>query len=147
MGKEAKDERRADYPHLLDLATRWRDNDAYAHVNNAVYYEYFDTIINRYLIGEGGLDLGKSEAIGLCVESHCNYLESIAFPDALQAGLRVGKLGSSSVRYEVAIFHADRQAPSALGHFVHVFVDRQTQRPTPIAGRMRDALARLLVAR
>ena len=95
---------RAAYPHFLPIATRWMDNDVYGHVNNVVYYAYFDTVINRYLIEEGGLDIAGGDAIGLCVESHCAYLRPIAFPDDVDAGLRVAHLGRSSVRYEIGIF-------------------------------------------
>ena len=131
----------ADFPHLCEIQTRWHDNDAYGHVNNVVYYAYFDTVINRYLI-EHGLDIATSPAIGVCVESRCEYLLPAAFPDALQAGLRVGKLGKSSVRYEIGIFKSGRLC--ARGHFVHVFVDRQQRRPTPIPQMLREALARLV---
>src|SRR6478752_6839640 len=114
---------RRDYPHHLPIATRWMDNDVYGHVNNVVYYSYFDTVINRWLIDEGGVD------IGLCVESRCAYLRALAFPDALEAGLRVAHLGRSSVRYEIAIFAAGDDAAAAHGELVHVFVDRATRRP------------------
>src|ERR1700759_3366916 len=96
--------RRADYPHTLPIATRWMDNDVYGHVNNVVYYAYFDTVINAYLIAEGGLDITAGDTIGLCVESHCAYFKPVAFPDALDAGLRVAHLGRTSVRYEIGIF-------------------------------------------
>ena len=134
--------RRADYPHWLRIQTRWADNDAYGHVNNVVYYAYFDTIINRVLIG-GGLDPAAGEAIGLCVESGCRYVAPAAYPDELDAGLLVAKLGRSSVRYELAIFRADRDELCAFGHFVHVFVDRATRRPTPLPEALRAALAGL----
>jgi acyl-CoA thioester hydrolase len=130
----------AEYPHVLDIQTRWNDNDLYGHVNNVVYYAYFDTIINRFLV-EAGLDLERGAAIGVCVESQCTYKASAAFPDALQAGLRVAKLGNSSVRYELGIFRGDRLC--AQGSFVHVFVDRATRKPVPIPDPLRGALARI----
>jgi acyl-CoA thioester hydrolase len=143
MTAETTIRRRADYPHFLPIATRWMDNDVYGHVNNVVYYAYFDTVINRYLIDEGGLDIAHGESIGLCVESHCAYLKAVAFPDALEAGLRLGHLGRTSVRYEIGIFTAGSDEPSAHGWFVHVFVDRATRRPAPLPASIRAALERL----
>jgi acyl-CoA thioester hydrolase len=131
----------AEYPHVLDIQTRWNDNDLYGHVNNVVYYAYFDTVINRYLI-DAGLDLERGAAIGVCVESQCTYKASAAFPDALRAGLRVAKLGNSSVRYELGIFQGDRLC--AQGSFVHVFVDRATRKPVPVPDPLRSALARIV---
>jgi acyl-CoA thioester hydrolase len=136
-------ERRADYRWTLSVPTRWMDNDVYGHVNNVVYYAYFDTVINRWLIDEGGLDIHAGDAVGLCVESQCRYLAPTAFPDVLEACLRVAHLGRSSVRYEIAIFSANTEAPVAVGTFVHVFVDRASRRPTPIPDAIRAALARL----
>ncbi len=135
--------RRADYPHHLPIATRWMDNDVYGHVNNVVYYAYFDTVINRWLIDEGGLDIAGGDTIGLCVESRCAYLRPLAFPDLLEAGLRVVHLGRSSVRYEIAIFAAGDDDAAAQGEFVHVFVDRAARRPAEIPPTLRAALARL----
>lgn len=134
---------RADYRHFLPIPTRWMDNDAYGHVNNVVYYAYFDTVINAYLVAEGGLDIARGAVIGLCVESHCSYARPAAFPEVLEAGLRVEHLGNSSVRYGIAIFAAGATHASAQGWFVHVFVDRETRRPAPIPDRMREALKRL----
>jgi acyl-CoA thioester hydrolase len=119
------------------------DNDVYGHVNNVVYYSYFDTVVNAFLIEEAGLDFESGRVIGLCVESQCRYLGPVSFPDVLDAGLRVAKIGRSSVRYEVGIFRAGEEAAVAQGHFVHVFVDRQTRRPVDLTDRMRDALSRL----
>jgi acyl-CoA thioester hydrolase len=138
--------RRADYKHFLAIPTRWMDNDVYGHVNNVVYYSYFDTVVNQYLIAEGGLDIEKSAVIGLVVETLCRYFKPITFPETLEAGLRVGKLGNSSVRYEVAIFREGDPAPAAAGHFVHVYVDRATRRPVPVPDPMRRALARILAS-
>ena len=136
---------RDDYRHFLSIPTRWKDNDVYGHVNNVEYFSYFDTIINTYLIGEGGLDIHLGEAIGLCAESHCRFLGEIAFPGSVDAGLRVEKLGNSSVRYGIGLFRAGEAEPSAEGWFVHVFVDRENRRSTPIPGRIRGVLERLLV--
>jgi acyl-CoA thioester hydrolase len=143
MPGDAKAPTRADYPHFLPIATRWMDNDVYGHVNNVVYYAYFDTVINRYLIEEGDLDIAGGEAIGLCVESHCAYLRPIAFPDVVDAGLRVAHLGRTSARYEIGIFGQGQEEPSAHGWFVHVFVDRATRRPAPLPASIRSALERL----
>ena len=137
---------RSEYRVFRPISTRWMDNDVYGHVNNVVYYSYFDTVINRYLIAEGGLDIANGLEIGLCVESQCHYRRPLTFPEPVAAGLRVGKLGTSSVRYELALFAGDEVEAAADGHFVHVFVDRTTRRPTPIPDRMRSALARLLRA-
>jgi acyl-CoA thioester hydrolase len=138
---------RDDYAHFLPIQTRWMDNDVYGHVNNVVYYGYFDTVINRWLIAEGGLDVTSGDAIGLCVESQCRYLSPAAYPETLSAGLRVDRLGRSSVRYGIGIFRETTGELCAFGHFVHVFVDRATRRPRPIEGRMREALARLVAER
>ena len=135
---------RDDYRYFQPIQTRWMDNDVYGHVNNVVYYSYFDTVINRWLIDEGGLDIHGGTVIGLCVESRCAYLRALAFPDALEAGLCVAHLGRSSVRYEIAIFTTGDDAAAAQGEFVHVFVDRATRRPVDMPPRLRDALARLL---
>jgi acyl-CoA thioester hydrolase len=134
---------RADYAHHHPVATRWSDNDVYGHVNNVHYYAWFDTAINTYLITQGGLDIHDGREIGLCVESHCTYHSAVKFPEVVTVGLRVGKLGSSSVRYELGIFRRGSEAPAAEGWFVHVFVDRRKRRPTPIPNNVREALERL----
>ena len=138
-------ETRERYRFFLPIQTRWNDNDTYGHVNNAVYYEYFDTAVNRFLVDEGGLDIHAAPCIGLVVESMCRYHAAVSYPEALEAGLRVGHLGRSSVRYEVGIFRKDEDASAADGHFIHVFVDRETNRPHPIPDRIRSALERLKV--
>ena len=135
---------RTDYAHVETIPTRWADNDVYGHVNNVEYYAFFDTVINAWLISEGGLDIHAGETIGLCAESHCEYRAAIAFPDVVEAGLRVGQLGRSSVRYEIGLFRAGQESAAAEGWFVHVFVDAATRRPTPLEGRLRGALERLL---
>ena len=128
------------FPHVLRIPTRWMDNDVYGHVNNVVYYSYFDTVINRWLIHEGGLDIHGGPVIGLCAESHCTFTGSFAFPEVVNAGLRVGHLGNSSVRYEIGLFGGDADEPAATGWFVHVFVDRESRRPAEIPPAVRTAL-------
>lgn len=134
---------RQQFSYFLPLTTRWADNDVYGHVNNVTYYSYFDTTANHYLIHEGGLDIHHGQMIGLVVDSGCSYFSSVAFPDQLEGALRVAHLGNSSVRYELAIFKQGEALAAAQGHFVHVFVDRQTNKPVAIPERIRDALARL----
>lgn len=134
---------RAAYRHFLSIPTRWMDNDVYGHVNNVVYYSYFDTVINEHLIREGGLDIHDGSVVGYCVESQCRYLAPLAFPETVEAGLRVAHLGKSSVRYEIALFRQGEDAPAALGHFVHVFVAREENRPTAIPATIRACLERL----
>jgi acyl-CoA thioester hydrolase len=136
-------EAREDYLHHLSIATRWDDNDVYGHVNNVQYYAFFDTVINRWLIEEGGLDIDAGPVIGLCAESHCSFRAAIAFPDPVEAALRVGHLGNSSVRYEIGLFAGETGKPLASGWFVHVFVDRETRKPAPIPESMRASLERL----
>ncbi|HRQ66229.1 MAG TPA: thioesterase family protein [Xanthomonadaceae bacterium] len=136
---------RDDYRHFLPIPTRWKDNDVYGHVNNVEYYSYFDTVINTYLIREGGLDIHRGAIVGLCAESHCRFLGEMAFPETIDAGLRVEKLGNSSVRYGIGLFREGRMEPAAEGWFVHVFIDRAARRSAPIPDGIRAALARLLV--
>lgn len=136
---------RTDYRHFQPITTRWHDNDIYGHVNNVVYYSYFDSAVNTYLIERGGLDIHDGEVVGFVVSSACDYFSSIAFPDALEVGLRVGNLGNSSVQYELAIFKAGEAQACAAGRFVHVFVERVSNRPTPIPAGLRQALEALLV--
>lgn len=132
---------RAAYRHFLSIGTRWMDNDVYGHVNNVVYYSYFDTVVNEYLIRAGALDIDKGETIGLVVETQCNYFAPLTFPERVEAGLRVARLGASSVRYEVGLFRESEATPAAQGHFVHVYVDRATRRPV---AALPDALRRAL---
>ncbi len=131
---------RADYRHFLAIPTRWMDNDLYGHVNNVVYYSYFDTVINKFLIERGGLDIRGGAVVGVAAESGCRFFASIAYPETVDAGLRVGHLGRSSVRYEIGLFREGHDAAAAEGHFVHVFVDRPTQRPVEIPPAIRAAL-------
>jgi acyl-CoA thioester hydrolase len=135
---------RADYRVFYEVPSRWLDNDIYGHINNVNYYSFFDTAIAHYLIREGGLDPWRSEVIGYCVESGCRFRQGARFPDRIIAGLRVTKLGRSSVRYAIGIFRNDDDQAAADGHFVHVFVDRTSERPAPIPGPIRHALQRLL---
>ncbi len=143
---ETRTERRSDYRHSLAIATRWMDNDIYGHVNNVVYYSYFDTVINDYLIREGGLDIHAGPVVGYAAESLCRFHRPFAFPDTIDAALRVGHLGKSSVRYEIGLFRRDEDKAAATGHFVHVFVERQSNKPTPIPDPIRKALERLLAS-
>jgi acyl-CoA thioester hydrolase len=131
------------YPHRLAIPTRWADNDVYGHVNNVEYYAFFDTVINAFLIRDGGLDIHHGAVIGLCAESHCEFHAPLAFPETVVAGLRVGRLGQSSVRYEIGLFRERSPDPAATGWFVHVFVDRDTRRPASIPETVRAALAPL----
>ena len=144
MAPPSKDETRDAYRHFQAIPTRWMDNDVYGHVNNVVYYSYFDTVVNQWLIEQGLLDFLESEVIGLVVETSCSYFQPVAFPDAIHAGLRVAHLGRSSVRYEVGLFRNDEPTVAAAGHFVHVYVDRVTNRPTPLPEPMRAALTGLM---
>ncbi len=143
---DAHIETRARYTHFLVIPTRWMDNDDYGHVNNVVYYSYFDTVINEYLIRAGGLDIQGSPVVGVCAESTCRYRAPIAFPEPVEAGLRVGHLGRTSVRYEIGLFKEGREHAAAQGHFVHVFVERAAMTPVPIPSAIRAALEKIAVA-
>ena len=137
-------EARAAYAAFSPISTRWMDNDVYGHVNNVVYYSFFDTAVNGLLIAAGVLDIHGGDVIGLVVETHCNYFASIAFPQQVDAGLRVARLGSSSVRYEIGLFAAGEPLTAACGHFVHVYVDRETRRPVALPAPLQHALQGLL---
>lgn len=132
--------RRSHYALLRPITTRWTDNDIYGHINNVVYYSFFDTAVNGYLIDAGGLDIHAGATIGLVVETQCHYFAPLAFPQAVVAGLRVAHLGSTSVRYEVALFATGDDSAAAAGHFVHVYVDRQTRRPMALPPSLIEAL-------
>ena len=136
-------EPRSAYKDFRSIGTRWMDNDAYGHVNNVVYYSWFDTAVNAYLIEHGVLDIHHGDAIGLVVETQCNYFSPLAFPQTVEAGLRVARLGSSSVRYEVALFAQDQDLCAARGHFVHVYVDRVSRRPVSLAQPLKQLLETL----
>jgi acyl-CoA thioester hydrolase len=137
--------RRDAYRHFQTIPTRWMDNDVYGHVNNVVYYSYFDTVVNQYLMEHGALDIERSQVIGFVVETGCQYFAPITFPDVVTAGLRVARIGNSSVRYEIGIFRNAEQAASAQGSFIHVYVDRATRRSTPLPAALRAALERILI--
>lgn len=136
-------EPRSAYRVFRPISTRWSDNDVYGHVNNVVYYSWFDTAVNAYLIEQGVLDIHQGSTIGLVVETQCNYFASLAFPQAVQAGIRVAKLGTSSVRYEVGIF-GDGELTAAKGHFIHVYVDQITRKPVPLPAALKQVLETLL---
>jgi acyl-CoA thioester hydrolase len=135
---------RGDYKVFYPITTRWSDNDIYGHVNNVTYYSYFDTAANQYLIEEGGLDISDGSIVGYVVSSGCDYHAPITYPEAVEAGLRVDKLGNSSVQYGIAIFRAGEAQSAAHGHFVHVFVDRSANQAVPIPASLRAALEKLL---
>jgi len=137
---------RADFPQFIQIPTRWMDNDVYGHVNNVVYYSYFDTAVNQFLIERGVLDIHKGEVVGFVVDSGCSYFSSISFPDVIHAGIRVAKLGNSSVRYEIALYRNDDPLPCAAGHFVHVYVERRSNRAVPIPVQVRTLLSTILAA-
>lgn len=145
MTSRPRPEPRQAYRLFRPLATRWMDNDVYGHINNVVYYSFFDTAVNGYLIDAAALDIHAGPVIGLVVETRCNYFAPLAFPQAIEAGLRVAQVGSSSVRYEVGLFAAGGSETAAAGHFVHVYVDRQTRRPVPLPAALSQALQALKV--
>lgn len=142
---DAAPQPRAAYPHLLPIATRWMDNDMYGHVNNVTYYSYFDTVVNEHLIRVGGLDIHHATQVAFVVETSCRFHRSLSFPETIEAGLRVRRLGRSSVTYEIALFTQGVAAPAATGRFVHVWVDRATSTPVDIPATIRAALAPLVV--
>lgn len=133
-------EPRSAYPVFRPITTRWMDNDVYGHVNNVVYYSWFDTVVNAHLIERGALDIHGGTTIGLVVETQCNYFAPLSFPQQVEAGLRVARLGGSSVRYEVGLFAAGEPLTAAKGHFVHVYVDRASRRPVPLPAALRAVL-------
>ena len=131
---------RSGYRHFLSIPTRWMDNDNYGHVNNVTYYSYFDTVVNEHLVRVGGLDIVNDPVVGYVVESSCRFRKALTFPETIDAGLRVARLGTTSVTYEIGVFRQGDDEPAATGRFVHVWVDRATQRPAPIPPRIRAAL-------
>jgi acyl-CoA thioester hydrolase len=143
-GERAKPLPRAAFPHFHAITTRWMDNDIYGHINNVQYYSFFDTVVNGFLVAARALDPAASDVIGLVVETHCNYFAPLAFPQRIDAGLRVAHLGISSVRYEIGIFAEDVDIAAAQGHFVHVYVDRKTRRPAVLPLGIKEALAPLM---
>ena len=143
---DAPPRRRAAYRHFVAIPTRWMDNDVYGHVNNVTYYSYFDTAVNAHLIHAGGLDPATAGIVGYVVETACRFHQSLSFPQVVDAGLLVTRIGNSSVTYALGLFAEGAAEPAASGHFVHVWVDRSTQRPAPIPARIRAALAGIVVA-
>ena len=137
-------EPRSAYKVFRSIGTRWMDNDVYGHVNNVVYYSWFDTAVNAYLIEQGALDIHHGETIGLVIETQCNYFSPLAFPQTVEAGIRVAKLGTSSVRYEVGLFAQGEPLTAAKGHFVHVYVDKLTRRPSPLPAKLKTTLETLV---
>lgn len=144
-GARAPDPTRADYRHFHVIHTRWMDNDVYGHVNNVQYYSFFDTAVNHYMIEQGGLDIHNGTTVGLVVETGCSYRRSLAFPDVVEVGIRVARVGTSSVTYEVGIFLRGEDDVCAFGRFVHVYVDRATNRPVPIPENARAAMEAIRV--
>lgn len=137
--------KRGDFKHFHAITTRWMDNDIYGHVNNVIYYSWFDTAVNQFLIARDVLDIERSPVVGLVIETQCNYFAPVAFPDRITIGIRVAKLGNSSVRYEVGVFREDEEEVSAQGHFVHVYVSRETRRPVALPDKLRAVLQTILV--
>ncbi|EFK95407.1 thioesterase superfamily protein [sediment metagenome] len=144
MSHRPHPEPRSAYRHFMPIQTRWADNDAYGHINNVVYYGWFDTAVNGYLIEAGALDIHAGTVIGLVIETRCNYFASLAFPQKVEAGLRVAHLGRSSVRYEVGLFAQGAPETAAAGHFIHVYVDRESRRPVELPDALRAALQPLI---
>jgi acyl-CoA thioester hydrolase len=136
-------EPRSAYRAFHAITTRWEDNDVYGHVNNVVYYSWFDTAVNAHLIGRGALDIHRGDVIGLVVETQCNYFAPVEFPQRVEAGIRVAHLGRSSVRYEVGVFVEGLEQTTAKGHFVHVYVDRAGRRPAELPAKLRQVLEAL----
>lgn len=139
----SKRPQRSDYKVYYPISTRWSDNDTYGHINNVVYYSYFDSVANRYLIEEGGLDITEGKIVGYVVQSGCDYHAPASYPDSIEGGLRVDRLGNSSVQYGIAIFRQGEDQALAHGHFVHVFVDRAANKSVPIPEGLRAALEKL----
>jgi acyl-CoA thioester hydrolase len=137
-------ESRESFPHWLRIPTRWMDNDVYGHVNNVTYYSFFDTAVNEHLITAGVLDVETADVFGVVVETGCRFRDSLSFPEVVEAGLRVAHLGNSSVRYEIGLFREGVDEAAAIGHFVHVYVDRETRRPHPIPPSVRAVLEPLV---
>ena len=143
MSARPAPESRSAYAHFCDITTRWMDNDVYQHVNNVVYYSFFDTAVNQHLIELGLLDVEDSPVVGLVVENQCRYFSSLAFPDKVTVGMRVSHIGTSSIQYELGIFRNAENLESAHGHFVHVYVDRISNKPVPLSAPVRAAVTAL----
>ncbi|MGA1597632.1 MAG: acyl-CoA thioesterase [bacterium] len=143
--RDARNDARSDYPHWREIPTRWMDNDVYGHVNNVVYYSYFDTLVNANLIEQAGVDIRHLDTIGVVVETGCRFYEELSFPDVVEAGLRTVKIGRTSVVYEIILFRKGRATPAASGRFVHVYVDQEHRRPADIPPQIREILQALYV--
>jgi acyl-CoA thioester hydrolase len=141
-----RDTPRSAFPHFLAIPTRWMDNDVYGHVNNVQYYSYFDTAVNQFLVERGVLDIHNGDVVGFVVDSGCSYFSPVAFPDTVHVGIRVARVGSSSVRYDIGIYRNDEAQPAAAGHFVHVYVDRASNRSVPIPQPVRQVLESITVS-
>jgi len=135
---------RDDFPKIVKISTRWSDNDVYQHVNNVVYFSFFDTAVNLNLVEHGFIDFQASKVVGLVVDNHCQFFSSIAFPDEVFVGISVEKIGNSSVVYRLGVFKNDGPALCALGRFTHVYVNRNDQKPTPIPPEIRTMLTKLI---
>ena len=146
MSERPTPEPRSAFAHFCPISTRWMDNDAYLHVNNVAYYSFFDTAVNEYLILGGVLDIRQSPVTGLVAHSQCHYFSPLAFPEKIEVGLRVARLGTSSVTYELGVFRAGDDLAAAQGQFVHVYVDRLTSRPVPLPDPMRALLKPLVIS-
>lgn len=142
---QTKADKRIDYRHFHTITTRWMDNDVYGHVNNVIYYSWFDTAVNQFLIANKVLDIEQSPVVGLVIETQCNYFAPVAFPDRITIGIRVAKLGNSSVCYEMGVFREDEDDVAAQGHFIHVYVSRDTRRPVAIPDNLRALLQSIKV--
>jgi acyl-CoA thioester hydrolase len=140
-----KQERRENYRWRVDIPTRWADGDPYGHVNNVIYYSWFDTAVTRMLFERGVIWLPDSPSIGLCVESKCEFLQSVTFPETIEAFVRIGRIGDKSLRFEVGLFKPGEESPAAIGYFVHVYVDRATRKPVSLTPAQREAVADLVV--
>jgi acyl-CoA thioester hydrolase len=147
MSTRPEPQSRAAFPYFRSITTRWMDNDVYGHVNNVQYYSFFDTVVNGYLVEANVLDPERGMVIGLVVETHCNYFAPLSFPQVVEAGLRVGHFGTSSVRYEIGLFESGADMAAAQGHFVHVYVDRASRRPVVLPEQLKTALVPLMAAR
>ncbi|KAH7910377.1 thioesterase [Hygrophoropsis aurantiaca] len=143
VNSDAKSRQRADYPFFLSYRTRWSDNDQYSHINNSIYYHLFDSVVNAYLIERCALMPSESAQIGLVVSSQCQFFAPLSFPQVLDLGLRVNKLGMSSVTYEVGVFEEGKDTPAAVGGYTHVFVDQVSRKSVPITAATKDGLAAL----
>jgi acyl-CoA thioester hydrolase len=145
VGRRAPPARRADFLHWSTVATRWHDNDIYGHINNVVYYSYFDTVVNAYAVAQGALDIHAGDAIGIVVESGCRYHAPLAFPQCVEVGLRVDRIGRSSIRYSIGLFATGDDTAAAEGQFVHVMVDRLTRKPVDVPPRLRQSLLEIAI--